>query len=61
MAAVILVLFSCTGCTGMSWDDMKAKGEELLDQGKQINQQLEEEAKEINSNMLFGELEDDEK
>lgn len=54
MAAIILMLLSCTGCTGMSWDDMKEKGKELLDQGEQINQQLVEEAEEINNNILFG-------
>ena len=59
-AAVVIGMTAVfTGCSGMSWSEMQDKGKELLEQGKEVNRQLESEAEKVNSgltseNMQFG-------
>lgn len=49
-----VLLLSCTGCAGMTWDEMKEEGANLVQQGAEINRNLESEAADMNSSVLSG-------
>lgn len=56
VALAIMLIFSCTGCAGMSWEDMKSEGKSLLEQGENVNQQLASDAAEVNSELMTGNI-----
>lgn len=49
-----VLMLSCTGCAGMTWDEMKEEGASLVQQGAEINRNLESEAADMNSSVLSG-------
>lgn len=49
-----VLMLSCTGCAGMTWDEMKEEGANLVQQGAEINRNLESEAADMNSSVLSG-------
>lgn len=49
-----VLMLSCTGCAGMTWDEMKEEGANLMQQGEEINQNLKSEAADMNSSVLSG-------
>ena len=51
-----ILLLSCTGCAGMSWDEMKEEGAKLIQQGEEINENLKSEAADMNSSILSGNI-----
>lgn len=44
--------FMLAGCSGPTWDAMKDEGRKLQQQGQELNQQLESEAREVNSTWM---------
>ena len=51
-----ILMLSCTGCAGMSWDEMKEEGAKLIQQGEEINENLKSEAVDMNSSILSGNI-----
>lgn len=51
LVLIVSAIFMLTGCSGPVWNAMKEQGRELLRQGQELNQQLETEAKEVNSSI----------
>lgn len=51
-----ILMLSCTGCAGMSWDEMKEEGAKLIQQGEEINENLKSEAADMNSSILSGNI-----
>ena len=48
----LLSVFMLTGCFGSVWNVMKDEGKKLLEQGQELNQQLESEARDVNSSWM---------
>lgn len=48
----LLSVFMLAGCSGQTWDTMKDEGKKLLEQGQELNQQLESEARDVNSSWM---------
>lgn len=48
----LLSVFMLAGCSGSAWDVMKDEGKKLLEQGQELNQQLESEARDVNSSWM---------
>ena len=48
----LLSVFMLAGCSESAWDVMKDEGKKLLEQGQELNQQLESEARDVNSSWM---------
>lgn len=44
--------YMLAGCSGPAWDVMKEEGRKLQQQGQELNQQLESEARDVNSSSM---------
>lgn len=54
MGSMVLGI-SCTGCAGLTLDDMRTEGKELLEQGAQVNRKIVTDAVDTNQQVLNGE------
>ncbi len=45
----LMIATGLTGCSGALWNSMKQQGDDLMQQGKEINEQLSSEAEEVNT------------
>ena len=46
------VIFMLAGCSNPAWESMKEQGSKLQEQGRELNQQLESGAREVNSSWM---------